>query len=413
MNAPLPRRVLFAAAALLVCLPALPRVFAADRASLQTGLDRELRAMVERGDVPGVVVAAADRRGVVYQGAFGVAEKEAGRAMAPDSIFRIASMTKAVTSVALMQLFEAKKIALDDPASKYLPELADVQVFESFNPATGEYKLRPPASPITVRHLLTHTSGLGYGFTSETLAKFKPRAGEKYAAGPLLFDPGTDWAYGTNTDMIGKIVETLSGKTLEAYFQEKILQPLGMKDTSYNVPEEKLARLVNNFQRGAGGVLAERPRQAPKQQTRFNGGGGLVATAGDYLRFLRMLLNGGELEGVRILKPETVALMARNHIGNVGVRVMKTTSPATSRDFTFIDDGQDKWGLGFLITSRPTPGKRAAGSLSWGGINNTYFWIDPERGVAGVILMQFLPFSDPKALGVYDAFERGVYRMVE
>lgn len=385
---------------------------AAARALHTTALERDLQAAVARQDIPGVVVIAGDRRGVIYEGAFGLAEAGAGRALTTDAIFRIASMTKPVTAVAALQLIEAGKLALDDRADRYLPELANLPVFESFEPATGAYKLRPAKSPITVRQLFTHTSGLGYGFTSPVLAKFKPREGETYPVGPLLFDPGTDWIYGTSTDQLGKIVEKLSGQNLEAYFRQFIFAPLRMNDTSYNVPAEKHARIVNTHRRGSDGTgpLAEQPRTPPNPATRFNGGGGLYSTAGDYVRFLRMLLNGGELDGARVLQPASVTLLAQNHIGAVGVHATQSTQPATSSDFTFVNEGRDKWGLGFQITTAAVAGKRSPGSLSWGGINNTYFWVDSTRGVAGVILMQFLPFADAKALAVYDTFERSVYK---
>lgn len=380
----------------------------------QPALDQQLRAAIERKEVPGVVVIAGDRAGVIYQGAFGLAETGTGRAMSIDAIFRIASMTKAVTAVAAVQLIEAGQLALDDRADKFLPELANVPVFESFDAATGAYQLRPAASPITVRQLFTHASGLGYGFTSETLAKFKPREGEHYPVGPLLFDPGTAWIYGTSTDQLGKIVEKISGQNLEAYFRARIFAPLGMDDTSYHVPAAKLPRLVNSHRRGPDGTgpLIEQPRTTPNNATRFNGGGGLYSTAGDYLRFLQMLLNGGELSGKRVLTRESVALMGENHLGAVGVRAVESAQPASSAAFTFVDDNRDKWGLGFQITTAAVPGKRSPGSLSWGGINNTYFWVDPARGVAGVIMMQFLPFADAKALAVYDIFERGVYQLI-
>lgn len=387
-------------------------LFAPTLAFSQSALDQQLRAAVERKDVPGFVVIAGDRKGVVYQGAFGMAESGTARAMSMDTIFGIASMGKAFTATAAMQLIEAHKLALDDRADKYLPELANMQVFESFDATTGAYKLRPAASAITVRQLFTHTSGLGYGFTSAVLSKFKPREGETYPVGPLLFDPGTQWIYGTSTDQLGKIVEKLSGQDLEAYFQEHIFVPLGMKDTSYNVPAEKHVRIVNSHDRGPDGTLTENGRTPPRTDTRFGGGGGQYSTAGDYLRFLQMLLNGGELGVKRILSRESVALMAKNQIGAVGVRAVQSAQPTLSNDFTLVDDNKDKWGLGFLITTAAVAGKRSAGSLSWGGIRNTYFWFDPERGVAGVIMMQFLPFADKKALGVYDTFERGVYQML-
>ena len=376
-------------------------------------LESQLRAAIERKEVPGVVVIATDRKGVIYSGAFGLAESDTGRAMTTDAIFRIASMTKAVTATSAMQLIEQHKLSLDDPAAKYLPELANPMVIESFNEATGDYKLRPAASAITIRQLFTHTSGLAYPTWSAVMNKFKPRAGETFTAGPLLFDPGTQWIYGTSTDMLGRIVEKISGETLEDYFRAHIFAPLGIKDAAFNVPAEKQARIVNLHQRGPDGALTEQPRKKPSVATRFNGGGGLYSTAGDYLRFLQMILNGGELGGARILARESVALMGQNQIGAVNVRALKTAQPDHSADMTYIDDGRDKWGLGFMITARHVDGKRSAGSLSWGGIDNTYFWLDPERGVAGVIMMQLLPFADPKALGVYDTFERGVYQLVK
>jgi len=374
-------------------------------------IDKVLANAVMRGDVPGVVAMATDRRGILYQGAFGVADVANPRSLTVDAIFRIASMTKPVTSVAAMQLVEQGRLRLDDPVTKYLPELANLKVFESFDGRTGAYAVRPATTTLTVRHLLTHTSGLGYNFTSPVVRDFKPRDGEQYAAGPLLFEPGAQWLYGTSTDWVGRLVESISGKTLDAYVRERILGPLGMVDTFYNVPENKQHRLVTVHRRRSDGSFEVDPNQPPIAVTRFSGGGGLASTATDYARFLQMLLNGGTSGGSRILSAETVALMGRSHIGDVSVHAVKTAMPQRSSDFSFVADGRDKWGLGFLITADQREGTRSAGSLSWGGINNTYFWVDPSRGVAGVILMQFLPFADTKALGVYEAFERGVYEL--
>jgi CubicO group peptidase (beta-lactamase class C family) len=262
--------------------------------------------------------------------------------------------------------------------------------------------------------LFTHTSGLGYGFTSAIVRDFKPREGEHYEVGPLLFDPGAEWIYGTSTDWLGRLVEKLSGETLEDYFRRHIFVPLGMNDTSYNVPGNKQSRLVTVHQRAAGrpdAALVERPNQPQRPTTSFSGGGGLVSTAGDYSRFERMILNKGSLDGVDILTAASITEMSRNQLGTVRVRALKSAEPEFSCDFTFIDDMNDEWGLGFLLNATHVPGKRSAGSLSWGGIDNTYFWIDPTLGITGVILMQFMPFADPKALAIYDAFERGVYRM--
>jgi CubicO group peptidase (beta-lactamase class C family) len=408
--------VVAAGVLLTIGIHATQRSQAGGRATLSASLDEKLSAAVTRGDVPGLVVVAATRDRVLYQGVFGKAEVGRERPMTADAIFRIASMTKAVTSIAAMQLYEQGRFTLDDPAEKYLPELAHLMVFESFDNASGGYKVRPAAKKVTIRHLLTHTSGLGYGFTSPIVRDFKPRDGEKYEAGPLLFEPGTQWIYGTSVDWVGRLVEKLSGKNLEEYFRECIFTPLGMSDTFYNVPETKQARLVTVHRRQDGRAdapLTEQPNQPQRPATTFNGGGGLSSTASDYIRFERMILNGGTLDGARIVSPNTVALMTKNQIGEVDVRAVKTAQPDRSMDFTFINDGKDKWGLGFLITTSHVTGKRSAGSLSWGGINNTYFWIDPTRGIAGVVMMQFLPFADTKALGIYDTFERGVYQLAD
>jgi methyl acetate hydrolase len=388
----------------------------AQNSQAQAALDTSLRSAVERKDVPGVVVLVTDRKGVLYENAFGVADVATGRQLKTDALFRIASMTKPITTTALMQLVEQGKIGLDDPAEKYLPELKNPKVVESFDAKTGDYKLRPAASAPLVRHFLTHTSGLAYPFTSAIWRDFKPHAGETYPfGGPMLFDPGERWHYSTSIDVVGRLVEVVSGQKLEDYFHDHIFVPLKMNDTSYNVPVAKGPRLVAQQQRdGAkmdGPVVLQIPPLVGLTIAEPIGGGGLASTADDYGRFMRMILNGGELDGARVLKAETVKLMGENHIGMVSVPALKTALPR-SADFSFIADGRDKWGYGFLITVDQVSGKRSPGSLSWGGINNTYFWIDPARGVAGTIMMQYLPFADAKALAVYDAFERGTYQLV-
>ena len=249
-----------AAVVLIRGLGATPRQVAL--ATMSASLDEKLSSAVARGDVPGLVVMAATRDRMLYQGAFGKAEVGRARPMTPDALFRIASMTKAVTSVVAMHLYEQGRFALDDPAEKYLPELAQLTVVESFDHATGSYTVRPAATKVTIRHLLTHTSGLGYGFTSSIVRDFKPRDGETYGAGPLLFEPGTQWIYGTSVDWVGRLVETLSGKNLEQYFREQIFAPLGMSDTFYNVPDNKQARLVTAHRRQEA-VLTRRSPSNP------------------------------------------------------------------------------------------------------------------------------------------------------
>jgi methyl acetate hydrolase len=398
-----------------VTVAALTGTANAQNSSASGAIDASLLGAVEHKDVPGVVALVTNRERVLYQGAFGVADVSTGRPLTMDALFRIASMTKPVTSVALMQLIEQGKIGLDDPAENYLPELKNPMVVESFDAKSGDYKLRPASKPATVRNFLTHTSGLAYPFTSAIWRDFKPRAGESYPfGGPMLFDPGERWHYSTSTDVVGRLVEVVSGQKLEDYFREHIFAPLKMNDTSYNVPEAKGLRLVAQQQRAGekmdGAIVLQNP-QAGLTVAKPIGGGGLASTATDCGRFMRMFLNEGALDGVRVLKPETIKLMSQNQIGAVSVSALKSALPR-SADFTFIADGRDKWGLGFLITVDQVPGKRSPGSLSWGGINNTFFWIDPARGVAGTIMMQYLPFADAKALAVYDAFERGTYQLV-
>jgi methyl acetate hydrolase len=392
---------------------ALPFAANAQQSQPSSAIDEAMRDAVARKEVTGVVVMAADRKRVIYQGAFGVADIGEARPLKLDALFRIASMTKAITSTAAMQLVEQGRFAIEDPVEKYLPEFAKLSVFESFDAATGAYRLRPATKAVTVRHLLTHTSGLGYGFTNPIVRDFKPRAGEEYLVGPLVFEPGERWLYSTSTDWVGRLVEKVSGQSLEDYFRQHIFMPLGMADTFYFVPKGKEARLVTVDRRAADGSIVKDSVQPPTSGFTPIGGGGLSSTAYDYLRFTRALLNGGELDGARILSAGTVALMGQNHIGALGVPAQKTAMPERSDDFSFIADGRDKWGLGFLITADAVPGKRSAGSLSWGGINNTYYWLDPTRGITGVILMQFLPFADRKALALYDAFERGVYQLAD
>jgi len=376
-------------------------------------IDAPLRQAVADQAIAGVVAMATDREGAFYRGAFGVADAETARPMTPDALFRIASMTKPITSVAALQLIEAGRLRLDDPVERYLPAFSGIQVLDAFDRDTGDYRVRPARNVVTMRHLLTHCAGLGYAFTSPQVRDFKPRAGEEFPVGPLMFEPGERWLYGTSTDWLGRVIEAVSGEPLEEYFRRNILDPLAMIDTFYSVPPETQARLVAAHRRQGDGAIIKELSQPPPVVSPAMGGGGLASTAADYTRVTRMLLDDGALDGVRILAPETVDLMAQNQIGALGVPALKSALPERSGDFAFVADGRDKWGLGFLITADEISGKRSAGSLSWGGISNTYFWVDRTRGIAGVILMQFLPFADPQALAVYDAFERGVYRLAD
>jgi methyl acetate hydrolase len=379
-------------------------------------IDNVLRKAVEQGKVPGVVAMVATADGVVYQGAFGKRDVRAGVAMTSDSIFRIASMTKPVTSVAVMQLVERGVLKLDDPAGKYVPELAQVKVLEGFNKATGKPILRPPATPVTIRHLLTHTSGFGYEFSNRDIgdlvaARVIPsmsEGGDGFLKAPLAFDPGSRWQYGISTDWLGKLVEKVRGQSLDEYFRQNIFAPLGMPDTYFNVPASKEARLVTIHERQDNGSLLEMPHQPPQPVRFFSGGGGLYSTASDYLRFTRMLLGGGQLEQARVLRAETVALMGQNQIGDLVLEPIGSLMPKLVKDRAF-PPASNKFGLGLMIYSKPVEGGRSAGSLAWGGIYNTLFWIDPNQKVCAVILMQFLPGADDEATALEADFERAVY----
>lgn len=382
------------------------------------GIEQVLRESVGDKKLPGVVamVAVGDR--VTYEGAFGKRDTTKNVAMAADTIFRIASMTKPVTSVAVMQLVESGRVKLDEPAATYAPELTQVQVLEEFDASTKEAKLRAPKTPPTVRQLLTHTAGFAYEFfdpkmqayaASGAVPSMRLGGDDGFLKGPLMFDPGTRWEYGINTDWLGRIVEKVSGQDLETYFRQHIFQPLGMNDTFFNVPAEKQARLVALHVRQDDGSYVEPPPQPVQTVTFFSGGGGLNSTAGDYLKFERMLVNGGTLGGKRVLKAETVAEMGRNQIGELSLVQMTSLLPQLAKNPIRIPGSMDKFGLGFGINTKPVEGGRAAGSPSWAGIYSTYFWIDPARKTCAVIMMQLLPFSDDAAVATVEQFERAVY----
>lgn len=382
-----------------------------------SNIDAVLRGAVETGDVPGVVALAATDRGVVYEGAFGRRDLAAGPAMTEDTIFRIASMTKAVTSVAAMQLVEEGKLALDEPIGRVLPELAAPYVLQGFDPA-GKPRLRPSARAITLRHLLTHTAGFGYEMLNGELIRYiaathtpSTSTGELASLRlPLLFDPGDKWQYGINTDWVGRAVEAASGKALDEYFRDHVFAPLGMSDSGFAPSSAQSERVVSVHRRKADGSLEPIPIDLPPQKSEFlSGGGGLYSTGPDYLKFLRMLLGEGSLGGVRLLRPETVAEMGRNQVGDLAAGIMRTVMPERSNDFVLFPDGSCRWGLAYMINTEPGPDGRSAGSLSWGGIFNSYYWIDPPRRLAAVIMTQILPFADPSALALYAAFERELY----
>ena len=381
-----------------------------------TQIDTILNQAVESGDIPGAVAMAANESGVIYQGAAGKRGGTTAPTMTTDTVFRIASMTKAIASVASMQLVEQGKLSLDEPLGDKIPELANRQVFEGFD-ANGSPKLRPATRPVTLKQLLTHTSGYCYDFWNADFGKFIKETsapsfndgGEAFLDSPLVFDPGERWEYGISTDWVGRIVERLSGQNLADYCQEHIFQPLDMTDSGFLLTPHQQARVVNVCHRQDDGSLKQIDFNLPSDGKFFSGGAGLYGTASDYMAFLQMLLNGGTHNGAQVLKPETVALMGENHIGELSVGGATSAIPFLSNDVEFFPEMEKKWGLGFLMNTEQLNTGRSANSLSWAGIFNSYFWIDPYKKVTGAIMLQILPFFDAKALQVLERFETAVY----
>jgi CubicO group peptidase (beta-lactamase class C family) len=372
-----------------------------------TALSTSLKSATDRGDVPGVVVAVVDKNGVLYNEAFGKSSTVRNTPMAKDTIFNMASMTKAITSTAIMILVDEGKLKLDDDVAKYLPKWKDPLVISKFNEADASYETRPAKRAITIRHLLTHTSGIGYGFSSPMLAKIMEKTKKTELDSPLLFDPGDSWAYGASTRVLGHVVEAISGQTIDAYLQARILGPLAMNDTSYLVPTTKYSRVVAVNARNASGKFEERPMPATLPAT-VQGDGGLYGTASDYGIFLRMLLNRGTLNGKRILSEQSAKLMLEPATGSVVVKEQQSSNLSLSKNFP-VGAGKDKWGLGFQLAAEKLPNRRSPGSGTWAGIFNTHFFIDPSRELGVVVMMQTLPFYDEASMKVYAGAEEAVY----
>jgi methyl acetate hydrolase len=388
--------------------------------TIQARIDRALQDAAAAKNVPGFVALATSAGETIYQGVSGMRDLAQPTPMTLDTVFWIASMTKALTSVAAMQLVEQGKLSLDAPIHETLPALKAPKVLEGFD-VSGAPKLRPARGDITLRHLLTHTAGYGYATFNPEIRRVQAHFGQ---SGPpanwaeveravLLFDPGTRWNYSIATDLVGKAVEAASGQTLDVYMRDHIFAPLGMHDTVFVLSAAQRARLAGRHARQPDASLLPVAQSVGKELGFFLGGGQLCGTGPDYLRFLRMLLGGGSIDGVRILRPETVAEMQRNQIGASEVPTMRTAMPEMSNDANFFPGMVQKWGLGFLINTERAATGRSPGSTAWSGLANTYYWIDPARDVAGVILMQILPFADPGALAMLAAFETAVYAALD
>jgi CubicO group peptidase (beta-lactamase class C family) len=372
-----------------------------------------LRRVTESGDVPGVVAAAATKDGVIYQGAFGTRDLATGVPMTTDTVVWIASMTKAITAACAMRLVERNQLALDNDIAAILPALGDARVLEGFD-ADGTPRLRAPRRAITLRHLLTHTSGHTYDMWNADIARYIEATGTpgviscKNAALllPLASDPGEKWEYGIAIDWAGKAVEAVSGQTLARVMQDSIFDPLGMTDTGFKIGAAQRRRLAKIHARTPDGLVST-DTEIPQDPEFHMGGGGLYATVGDYLTFARMIMSGGTLNGVQVLRPETVAEMGRNAMGDLVCNPMKTAAPSFTNDVDFL--AGMKWGLSFLINPEPLATGRSAGSLAWAGLANSYFWIDRKKQVAGVYAAQVLPFFDQKAVQAFEGFETAVF----
>ena len=380
---------------------------------MYAGFEKALEAAVASGRIAGAVAAVADRDGVTYSRQAGVRQAGEPAAMTQDTLFWLASMTKAIVSVAALREVEAGRLSLDGDLSGLLPEFADLMVLEGFG-EDGAPRLRPARRAPTLRDLLTHTSGFGYAFLSEDLTRWHAATGAADPNGgtraahvlPLLHDPGEAWSYGIGVDWAGLAVEAASGQRLDAYLAEHILGPLGMTDTGF-APVDPTRRATAHLR--VEGTLFPAPTPPGGTEAEvLSGGGGLHGTAPDYLRFLRMLLNGGALDGARILKAETVRALSEVQTGALRAGAFKTANGVLTTDFDLYPDMQTGHGLATVVTPEATKEGRRPGALNWAGIFNTYFWVDPEAGKAGVLLTQLMPFGDPDVLALLRALERGV-----
>ncbi len=369
------------------------------------GIDALLQAGVESGAVPGAVAVVVGPEGIEHESAAGTA---------PDTMFRFASMTKAMGSIAALALVEDGRLDLDAPVASVLPAFGELQVLEGFDGDTP--RLRPPATQATIRQLLNHTAGHGYWFGHEDLKRYHEVTGAPNVFSglrdalnaPLVFDPGTTWNYGINTDWLGQVVEEVAGASLEQFLSERVWGPLGMTDTTFFPSDAQRARLMPVAQRQADGSLAPSPHDIPADPEFCAAGHGSYGTASDYGRFVAMLLAGG----APVLRSESVDLAFGDHLGGVPLpdRTI-STEPELLNEFDALPFPQT-WGLGFHITSVDLEGMRRAGTGDWAGLFNSYFWVDRAAGVGGVLMTQVLPFFDARVVELLVGFEQAVYAAV-
>ncbi len=387
--------------------------------TLRSACDAILDVTVSRaGGAPGVVAMATDRDRTFYAGAAGVLELGQSRPMATDSVMLLASCSKAITGVAVMQLIEEGALSLDDPARKYVPDIAELQVLEGFDDK-GEPRLRAPARDITINHLMLHTSGLGYEFFSDDLLRLRTQreiptilsCTRAAISDALLHDPGERWTYGSSIEWLGLVVEALRGKRLGEVLAERVFAPLEISDIAFELSADMKARRATIHQRAPDGQLTPLPELVLPQPAELQlGGAALYGTVGDYLKFIRMILNDGDGPQGRVLKAETVAMMAKNGLGKLKSGAWTSSIPALANSGDFFPGLSKSWSYTFQVNDEPAPTGRPAGQLSWAGLANTYYWIDRHNGIGGMWSSQILPFQDAVSYPASVEFERAVYQ---
>jgi methyl acetate hydrolase len=366
--------------------------------------------------VPGVVAMVTDRESNIYEGAAGVRRLDGDTAMTTDDVFAIFSTTKAITATAALQLVEEGKLDLDAPAADYAPDIGTLKVIEGFDDA-GEPILRDPKRPVTTKHLLLHTAGFGYDFFSETYNRLAQEKGQPSVITaskasimtPLQFDPGDKWEYGTNMDWAGQVVEGITGKRLGEVFQSRIFEPLGIEDMTFELNDSLRARLAGMHARGENGSLAPMDFELPDKPEIHMGGHGLYGTVKDYMKFIRMWLNDGMGANGRVLKPETVAMAEKNHLGEKKIGKLPGVIPSISNDAEFFPSLSKSWSYSFMVNDGEAPTGRPAGALGWAGLANLFYWIDRANGFGGFWATQILPFGDPVSFSGYIDFESAFY----
>ncbi|MEO1494925.1 MAG: serine hydrolase domain-containing protein [Pseudomonadota bacterium] len=372
-----------------------------------------LDAAVENQDVPFVVAATASAEEVTWMGASG--ERAPGQAAGMDTVYRIFSMTKAIGSTAAMILIDRGKLSMDTPVGAIIPSFETLQVLDGFDGDTPRY--RAPATPATVRHLATHTSGLAYEFWNTEMPRWFEATGHPsiltgQKAGlmtPLMFDPGTAWDYGTGIDWLGQVVEAVDGRRIDQFCREEIFEPLGMADTACEIEDHMADRLAGVKARGEDGTFGDFDLSPPPSPEVYGMGHALYSTPHDYLRFLRMFLGRGALDGNRVLSEDAVDQMLANQIGDLSIPKMVTVAPPVTADFDPFPDTRTTHSFGFMRVEADVPGMRSAGSQAWAGVLNTHYWFDPAKNIAAVLMTQSLPFVEPPYMTLYADFERAVY----